>query len=181
MTYINQITFISFDAPTGVIHAAQKEGKLIYVFPGGSASLVDAKRQMLSWIQKKFPDFGVKESGNDDPYNKLLEAAGNQILEYFNGKRKHFDIPYEMTGTDFQKSIWREIEKIPYGSVISYGELAVNAGNPGAARAAGGACGKNHLPIIIPCHRVIASDGTLGGFTGGLNLKSYLLKIETSD
>lgn len=101
-----------------------------------------------------------------------------QLREYFSGKRREFDLPLAVDGTAFQKSVWRALQEIPYGETISYGELARRVGNPKASRAAGSANGANKIPIVIPCHRVIAAGGKLGGFGGGLPLKEALLKLE---
>lgn len=110
--------------------------------------------------------------------NKLNNLTIVQIDEYLNGKRKIFDLPLAPQGTDFQKKVWNELTKIPYGSTKSYKEIAQNIGNPQAARAIGMANNKNPLPIIIPCHRVIGSNGKLIGYRGGLNIKQNLLNIE---
>ena len=104
--------------------------------------------------------------------------AMRQLREYFAGKRAEFDLPLAPVGTAFQRSVWRQLQQIPYGETISYGELARRVGNPKASRAVGSANGANPLPIVIPCHRVIASDGTLGGFGGGLPTKQTLLALE---
>ena len=104
--------------------------------------------------------------------------AMRQLREYFAGKRVTFDLPLAPEGTAFQRSVWRQLQEIPYGETISYGELARRVGNPKASRAVGSANGANPLPIVIPCHRVIAGDGTLGGFGGGLPTKQTLLALE---
>ena len=104
--------------------------------------------------------------------------AMRQLREYFAGKRADFDLPLAPEGTVFQRSVWRQLQQIPYGETISYGELARRVGNPKASRAVGSANGANPLPIVIPCHRVIAGDGTLGGFGGGLPTKQTLLALE---
>jgi methylated-DNA-[protein]-cysteine S-methyltransferase len=104
--------------------------------------------------------------------------AMRQLNEYFAGKRATFDLPLAPEGTAFQRSVWRQLQEIPYGETISYGELARRVGNPKASRAVGSANGANPLPIVIPCHRVIAGDGTLGGFGGGLPTKQTLLALE---
>lgn len=104
--------------------------------------------------------------------------AIRQLREYFAGKRAEFDLPLAPEGTTFQRSVWRQLQEIPYGETISYGELARRVGNPKASRAVGSANGANPLPIVIPCHRVIAGDGTLGGFGGGLPTKQTLLALE---
>lgn len=101
-----------------------------------------------------------------------------QIQEYFSGNRKNFSMKLYMHGTDFQKKVWKAIAKIGYGKTASYFDIAESINNPNAIRAVGTACGKNPLPIVIPCHRVIAKDGGIGGFGGGLPLKRKILKIE---
>jgi methylated-DNA-[protein]-cysteine S-methyltransferase len=111
----------------------------------------------------------------------VLAEAVKQLREYFAGRRTKFELPLGPEGTAFQRSVWRRLEQIPYGETISYGELARRVGNPKAARAVGSANGKNPLPIVIPCHRVIAGDGGLGGFGGGLRTKEILLGIEGAD
>ncbi len=107
-----------------------------------------------------------------------LGEAARQLRAYFLGKRAGFDLPLALAGTAFQRAVWRQLQQIPYGETISYGELARRVGNPKASRAVGSANGANPLPIVIPCHRVIASDGTLGGFGGGLPTKQMLLALE---
>jgi len=104
--------------------------------------------------------------------------AARQLREYFAAKRTGFDLPLAPAGTTFQRAVWRRLQEIPYGETISYGELARRVGNPRASRAVGSANGANPLPIVIPCHRVIASDGSLGGFGGGLPTKQTLLALE---
>ncbi len=108
----------------------------------------------------------------------LVGEAARQLREYFAGTRSEFDLPLAPQGTPFQRSVWRKLQEIPYGETISYGELARRVGNPKASRAVGSANGANPLPIVIPCHRVIAGDGTLGGFGGGLPTKQTLLALE---
>ena len=108
-----------------------------------------------------------------------VAEAARQLREYFAGKRAEFDLPLAPVGTVFQHSVWRQLQEIPYGETISYGELARRVGNPKASRAVGSANGANPLPIVIPCHRVIAGDGTLGGFGGGLPTKQTLLALES--
>ena len=110
----------------------------------------------------------------------LLYEASLQLEEYFGGKRKHFSIPLRTNLTIFQASVLAEVSKIPYGEVISYQDLAILIGKPGAARAVGSALGKNPIPIFIPCHRVIGSDGRLTGFVGGLDWKRYLINLESN-
>lgn len=108
----------------------------------------------------------------------LLKKTETELREYFAGRRKNFDLPINPVGTVFQKKTWKILREIPYGTAISYAELARRIGQPKACRAVGNANGRNPLPIIIPCHRVIASDGSLGGYGGGTALKQKLLDLE---
>jgi methylated-DNA-[protein]-cysteine S-methyltransferase len=108
----------------------------------------------------------------------LIKKAARQFGEYFEGKRKSFNLPLSMDGTDFQIKVWNALKNIPYGKTISYGELAAIIGNPKASRAVGMANNRNPIPIIVPCHRVIGHDGSLTGYAGGLKLKQQLLELE---
>jgi methylated-DNA-[protein]-cysteine S-methyltransferase len=107
-----------------------------------------------------------------------LGTAKDQILAYFNGERRDFDLPLAPDGTAFQRRVWDELRRIAYGETISYGELARRIGKPTASRAVGAANGKNPLAIVVPCHRVIGADGTLTGYGGGLPVKEALLALE---
>lgn len=109
---------------------------------------------------------------------KLTLDIEKQIHEYIQGKRTKFEIPLDLQGSDFQKRVWRELLKIPYGKTISYKMLATQIGDANASRAVGGANGKNPICIVIPCHRVINASGSLGGYSGGLDKKISLLKVE---
>jgi methylated-DNA-[protein]-cysteine S-methyltransferase len=108
----------------------------------------------------------------------ILNRAEKQLEEYFEKKRFTFDLPLSAEGTEFQQKAWRELLKIPYGRVISYGEQARRLGNPRAFRAVGAANGRNPIGIIIPCHRVVGASGDMTGFGGGLPVKKYLLELE---
>jgi methylated-DNA-[protein]-cysteine S-methyltransferase len=100
------------------------------------------------------------------------------LAEYFAGKRRRFEVPLAPDGTQFQRAVWQAISKVGFGETISYGELARRAGHPGSARAAGAATGRNPIGIIVPCHRVMGSDGSLTGYAGGLARKRALLELE---
>jgi methylated-DNA-[protein]-cysteine S-methyltransferase len=115
----------------------------------------------------------------EDQLNPVLVETERQIGEYFAGKRKAFSIPLDMRGTRFQKDVWEALLAIPFGETRSYGQLAKQLGNPAATRAVGAANGRNPVSIIVPCHRVIGSSGELTGFAGGLDVKAYLLSLET--
>lgn len=125
--------------------------------------------------------FGKQELAEDyveTPEHWLLLKAEQQLMEYFEGARTVFDLPYQVNGTDFQKSVWHALAKIPYGTVKTYGTIAKEIGSVKASRAVGGACNKNPIAIVIPCHRVVGSTGNLTGFAGGLTVKETLLQLE---
>jgi O-6-methylguanine DNA methyltransferase len=108
----------------------------------------------------------------------LLDAAAMQMEDYMAGRQVAFDLPLEFQGTPFQTQVWQSLTKIPFGETRSYGDVAEMIGKPAATRAVGQANGKNKLPLIVPCHRVIAAGGRIGGFTGGISLKKALLEHE---
>jgi len=110
--------------------------------------------------------------------SEILFQTVSELKEYFNGKRNKFSVPLDLVGTSFQRQVWKELARIPYGKTCSYRDIATRIQNQKAVRAVGGANGKNPVCIIVPCHRVIAADGTLGGYSGGLHIKKKLLKIE---
>ena len=126
-------------------------------------------------------DLKTKERTDSEITEKILLKAEKQLFEYFFGERKFFELEYEFSGTDFQKSVWRELEKIPFGETKTYGEIAAAIGNPKAGRAVGLACNKNPLAIIGPCHRVIGAGGKLTGFACGTEVKKWLLGHEAQD
>jgi methylated-DNA-[protein]-cysteine S-methyltransferase len=109
---------------------------------------------------------------------KELKPAVDQLTEYFEGKRTHFNLKLNPEGTEFQKKVWKKLEEIPFGKSISYQQIANQLGDPKVIRAAASANGKNPIAIIIPCHRVIGSDGSLTGYAGGLHRKKWLLEHE---
>ncbi len=110
--------------------------------------------------------------------NLIIKQCKEQLDEYFEGERKEFRIKYIYSGTKFQERVWKELLNVGYGTTISYKELSKRVGNPKAVRAVANAVGKNKIGIIIPCHRIIGSNGTLTGYAGGLENKKYLLEIE---
>lgn len=112
------------------------------------------------------------------PTHPLMSQLKEKIHEYLNGKLKEFDLPILIEGTDFQRRVWEIISEIPYGSTITYGEIASRLGIKGGAQAVGGATGSNRIAIIIPCHRVVGANGKLTGYAGGIDIKRELLKIE---
>ena len=116
------------------------------------------------------------EAPRRDP--SRCRAAAEQLAVYFAGRRRDFDLPLAPRGSAFQRAVWDELRRVPYGRTVSYGELAARLGRPAASRAVGGANNKHPLPIVVPCHRVIGADGSLTGYGGGLDRKRALLALE---
>lgn len=143
----------------------------IYEFPFGFLK-IEYEGDVLISLKK------INETSDYGKKTDFTELVYKEIMEYLNGKRKSFDIKYEINGTEFQKKVWKELTKIPYGETRSYKEIAVAVGNPKASRAVGMANNKNPIAIIVPCHRVIGSDGKLVGYAGGLDMKRALLTLE---
>ena len=127
-----------------------------------------------------FPEGSMRRDPEPDwIYNeKPFVAARQQLTEYFAGERREFDLPLKLNGTEFQMSVLRALQQIPYGETTSYADIAERIGRPKAVRAVGAANGRNPIPIIVPCHRVIGSHGDLTGFGGGLDTKEALLRLE---
>ena len=123
-------------------------------------------------------DLGEEVSVDASP--RVLTEAAAQLRAYFAGERNDFDLPLAADGTDFQQRVWAALRTIPYGATWSYGELAAQLGRPGAARAVGLANGRNPISIVVPCHRVVGSDGSITGYGGGLLRKQTLLDLERS-
>ncbi|TDG12744.1 methylated-DNA--[protein]-cysteine S-methyltransferase [Seongchinamella unica] len=127
----------------------------------------------IEWENRQGADPAGEE--RTDP---ALKACAQQLGEYFAGKRRHFDLPLLPAGTPFQQQVWAALAAIPYGALRSYRDVARTLDRPKAVRAVGAANGRNPLPIVVPCHRVIGSDGSLTGFAGGLAAKQVLLRLE---
>ena len=135
---------------------------------------ITADDNAINSILFVFPDTEMEPENSNDV---LLECR-KQLNEYFAGKRKVFDVPIYQEGTEFQKKVWNELIKIPYGKTVSYNDIAKKVGGRNMMRAVGAANGKNQISIIVPCHRVIGSDGKLTGYAGGMWRKEWLLKHE---
>ena len=133
-----------------------------------------AGRGFSGWLRRFAPDAERRDSIGPN------RAAIEQIRDYLAGRRTDFDLQLDVRGTDFQLAVWRELERIPYGETRSYAQVARTIGHDRAVRAVGAANGANPIPLILPCHRVIAADGGLGGYGGGLDLKRRLLAMEQS-
>jgi methylated-DNA-[protein]-cysteine S-methyltransferase len=147
--------------------------------PIGTLYLVASSQglQGIFWSKQSVP-LAVDLKEKSPPVQHLRQAQ-LELTEYFERKRRKFEVPLDIQGTPFQKKVWGELRKIPYGKMLSYKEVALRIGTNGI-RAVGTANGRNPLSIIIPCHRVIASGGGLGGYTGGLGIKKHLLSLEQS-
>ena len=143
--------------------------------------LLAGERDALAMIG--FPKGSMRRDPEPDwIYNeKPLADARQQLLEYFAGERTEFDLPLKLAGSEFQVSVLKALQDIPYGETVSYGEIARRIGRPKAVRAVGAANGRNTIPIVVPCHRVIGTSGDLTGFGGGLDTKEALLRLEAEN
>jgi O-6-methylguanine DNA methyltransferase len=158
-----------FDSPLGTFRIASTERGLGYLdLPHASG------RGLEGWLRSCAP--GAKRKPAFAPNREAIR----QVLDYLDGKRTNFQLPLDLRGTEFQESVWKALLEIPYGETCTYQELARDVGRPRAVRAVGSANGANPIPLIVPCHRVIATGGKLGGYGGGLEAKAWLLAMERS-
>lgn len=147
--------------------------------PVGILKLIASERGLAAILWENDDPKRVRlEPQVADSNNLILIRVEAQLKEYFSGERTVFDLPLDFKGTEFQKSVWQELLKIPFGQTSTYGQIAQALGNPKAMRAVGAANGKNPISIVTPCHRVIGSDGALTGFAGGFKAKAVLLTLE---
>jgi O-6-methylguanine DNA methyltransferase len=160
------VAWTKLESPVGVLHLAATEDGLCRVeFAAGTDDF-------FAWLSGQ-AGVGPESSSN------MLSDVSTQLREYFSGDRQWFDLVLDLKGTDFQRQVWRQLLSIPYGVTQTYGGIAQSMGRPpGAARAVGAAVGANPVPIIVPCHRVIGTNGSLVGFGGGLDVKVALLRLE---
>lgn len=159
---------LSYESPVGEMLLGSCNGHL-YLCDWAQSRLRDVThRRICSCLNAQFVG-GISD---------VIEDAISQLNEYFEGKRTDFSIPFEFVGTDFQRRVWLELTKIPYGETISYLELARRIGNPKGVRAVASAVGANTISIIVPCHRVIGTNHKLTGYGGGLTAKQGLLTLE---
>ena len=176
-----KVKIYEYDSPCGKLYLAARKGSLCLCDWAASKNLTDTLTRLSKALDIEFilPETETIKPRPEKP-SKVIVSAMKQLGQFFNGRRKTFNIPYQMAGTPFQNAVWKSLLDIPYGKSVSYAEIAAMAGYPKAVRAAANACGDNALSVIIPCHRVIKSDGSLGGYAGGINLKKELLKFESS-
>lgn len=146
--------------------------------PIGKLFLVATDKALLAVHWKKQAVPMAASLKGSDPAVKILAQTVRELEEYFAGRRQKFEVPLDSVGTEFQKRVWNQLKKIPYGQTCSYQDIAKKLKNEKAVRAVGTANGRNPLSIIVPCHRVINASGALGGYAGGLNIKTQLLELE---
>ncbi len=169
MADVQTVHTAQFESPIGSLRVASTDAGLAYLeLPHASG------RGLGGWLRRCAPGADCVEAFAPN------RPAIRQILEYLKGKRTEFDLPLDLRGTEFQRSVWQALLEIPYGEVRSYREIAGAVGRPRAVRAVGAANGSNPVALVVPCHRVIAADGKLGGYGGGLDLKARLLAMERS-
>lgn len=164
----------SYDSPIGpiIIQANDTAITGIYTVNTGNAETKhesDAKSMPCEPAQETI----IQETA-------LIKRAYEELMEYFSGNRRTFDLPLHAEGTEFQMQVWNALREIPYGETCSYKEIAIKTGRPKACRAVGGACHRNPILIMVPCHRVIGTNGSMTGFGGGIPVKEQLLKLEST-
>lgn len=166
------ITTISFSTPLGELFAAaSKKGIVMLSF------LEKYTLQSKVDILKKTLDCEIIPVGK----NEIFDILKTQLNEYFTKQRDSFDLPMQMIGTSFQIEVWKELLKIPYGQTVNYKDIAKKIGNDKASRAVAKAISQNIIPVLIPCHRVVSSNGELSGYNQGVHRKEFLLKLEQND
>lgn len=167
MRDVDQVYTAPLDSPIGALRLASTNSGLLYVeLPHASG------RGLSGFLRQRMRGAEVGEG-----YAPNQQAA-RQIVEYLEGKRKVFELPLDLRGTPFQLEVWDALRRIPYGETRSYAQIAALLGRANAVRAVGSANGANPISLVVPCHRVINSDGKLGGYAGGLNVKARLLAME---
>ncbi|HEU5408003.1 MAG TPA: methylated-DNA--[protein]-cysteine S-methyltransferase [Nitrospira sp.] len=159
---------------------------MIFRSPWGWMGLAESPKGIQAIVlpkrSKRAVEFDLKSQSNgplQQGESARLEAARHQLLDYLSGRRNTFDVPLDLSqGTSFQRKVWRTLRLVPYGKLRSYQWIAARVGGRHYARAVGNAVGANPIPIVIPCHRIVAHDASLGGFSGGLDMKRKLLSLE---
>lgn len=155
------------DHPQWHLYIATTEFGLCYV--GSETGMLE---ELLEWIGKRLPNHIIKEDMDK------LKVYEEELIDYLEGRSNYFSLTMDLYGTEFQQQVWQAVQEIPYGQTVSYSDIAESIHKPNALRAVGTAIGANPVPIIIPCHRVIAKNGKLGGYSGGLEMKEKLLLLE---
>jgi len=146
--------------------------------PVGTLTLVASDRHLVAIAWQREDDAAPLNAEPEGKPHPVLDEAERQLRAYFAGERREFDLPLDFHGTEFQRQVWHALLAIPFGETRSYRDIAVQLGRPTATRAVGAANGRNPIPIVAPCHRVIGTNGSLTGFGGGLENKAFLLDLE---
>lgn len=169
----NSVVYTTMPSPIGPLTIAKTDKGICYIdFGDSTKNLVTLQLWCQRWLQQD-----ELTRGDDEDFAEIIE----QLNEYFAGKRKEFTVPIDLYGTPFQVMVWQELLNIPYGQTRSYKDIAMAVDTPKAVRAIGGANHNNPIPIIVPCHRVIGSNGALVGYGGGLSIKEHLLQLEQAN
>ncbi|MBU9720857.1 MULTISPECIES: methylated-DNA--[protein]-cysteine S-methyltransferase [Bacillaceae] len=163
------IYYDEMDSPIGMLTVGKTKKGICFIEFG---SMKDTISCIETWLKKKFMNVSLERNEEE------LKQAFEQLNEYFRGQRTNFDLPLDLIGTRFQTLVWNKVREIPYGVTKSYKQIALEIGAPKAVRAIGGANNRNPIPVIIPCHRVIGSNGSMVGYGGGLDKKEQLLRLE---
>ena len=175
-----------YNSPIGILKISEDNGKITSLYlhqkenaSGYGSSLPQKQREQHNPQDRQCQrEQRGHEQCSHGQESELLPEACHQLDEYFQGKRKNFDLPIGYVGTPFQEKVWRELQNIPYGETMSYEDIAVKIGSPKAVRAVGQANNRNPILLIIPCHRVIHKNGDISGFACGTRAKKYLLELE---
>ena len=169
---MSEYTYATIDSPIGRLELVSNGEALIRLDIEGAKDRTDAPLSKTSRL--------LQHHGLPGAPDKVIEQATRELKQYFEGKRTEFEVPITLVGTEFQQAIWLALLGVPYGETATYGDLAARAGNPKAARAVGGAVGHNPVAIIVPCHRILAGDGKLTGYSNGngIETKKQLLNFE---
>jgi O-6-methylguanine DNA methyltransferase len=161
------VVYARFESQIGTVWVASTESGICKISLGAEQS-----GAFLSWLFRRIGGGRPRE----EPL--LMTRAVSQLREYLSGSRRLFELPLDVRGTVFQRAVWSQVVRIPYGATATYGDIAQLVGRPKSSRAVGAAVGANPLPIVVPCHRVIGADGSLTGFGAGLDVKEALLRLE---
>ncbi|HWP80718.1 MAG TPA: methylated-DNA--[protein]-cysteine S-methyltransferase [Candidatus Acidoferrum sp.] len=164
---MSEPSFLKMHSPAGELTVFAADGAVV----GISFEQPESLRRMLRYVRRYYGEPVMAE-------NPVLLQAESEICEYFDKKRRGFTVPIAYKGTVFQHKVWETLHAVPFGEILTYGELARRSGAPDAPRAAGAACGANPIALIIPCHRAVGADGSLTKFGGGLDAKCTLLQLE---
>jgi O-6-methylguanine DNA methyltransferase len=173
--FMGTIFYRRIDTKIGRLMIASTEtGLCCIALPG------EPEDKFIDRLKKIYREFELCDEDAEGEKSPINRKTKKELLLYLDGKLKQFTVPLDMRGTEFQKKVWQQLLKIPYGKTASYGDIARAVGSHGASRAVGGASHKNPIPIVVPCHRVVGASGSLVGYGGGIELKKKLLELESA-